>query len=206
MEQGDLAEPGQGGWEGVPRSWEQSPSSTRSGGHTAFQLQRQDRQMTGQSRAKPMGHRAPRKVGGPPGAASPCSAQAMLEGSHSFPWPRSPDVPGALICWKAERGECAIGSTLSPHTVPMQRGCSCHPVPSGHSPDLGRMASMSSVRPMVGMSCMNFCRSWGLTSCSLAAATHPKWGLVSARNPGSQPHTGGPATAGQHLDPRGGLR
>lgn len=61
---------------------------------------------------------------------------------------------------------------------------------------------MSLVRPTVGMSSLNFCRSWGLVSCSLAAARHPKWGLVSAGRPGSEPHAGGLAPTGQQWNPR----
>lgn len=93
-----------------------------------------------------------------------------------------------------------------PHSIPMQRGRARHPAPSWHSPDLGRTAIMSSVRPAVRMSSLNLCRSWGLAPWSLAAARHPKRGLVSAGGPGSEPHAGGPATAGQRWDPREGQR
>lgn len=55
----------------------------------------------------------------------------------------------------------------------------------------GRVASMSWDRPAAGTSSLNSLRSWGLTSCSLAAARHPKWGLASA---------------GQRWDPRKGQR
>lgn len=63
---------------------------------------------------------------------------------------------------------------------------------------------MSSVRPMTGMSSLSFCRSWKLTSCSLAAARHPK--LVRAGGPSSEPHAGGLAPTGQQWDPREGQR
>lgn len=54
----------------------------------------------------------------------------------------------------------------------------------------GRVASTSWDRPAAGTSSLNSLRSWGLTSCSLAAARHPKWGLASTGHPAASPTLG----------------
>lgn len=66
----------------------------------------------------------------------------------------------------------------------------CQPAPARDSPDWGGVASVSRDRPALGRSSLNFFRSWGLTSCSLAAARRPKWGLVSAGRPAASPTLG----------------